>query len=120
MASCRGERNAAADFSDAYDTERARARNSWSSLERTFGINENIGDILDVTYPRSRLPLATARTSLDHSKSRAARHEGPIPSMGTNDHDAFLLLALLRYSRLRLATSSGVTRPVLPPKCPIT
>jgi len=50
MASCRGERNAAADFSDAYDTERARARNSWSSLERTFGINENIGDTLDVTY----------------------------------------------------------------------
>ena len=25
-------------------------RKSWSSLERTFGINENIGDILDVTY----------------------------------------------------------------------
>jgi hypothetical protein len=24
---------------------------SWSSLERTFGINENIGDTLDITYP---------------------------------------------------------------------
>ena len=34
--------------------------------------------------------------------------------------DAFMLLDLLRYCRLRLPTSSGVTRPVLPPKCPIT
>jgi hypothetical protein len=28
--------------------------------------------------------------------------------------------SLLRYSPLRLATSSGVTRPALPPKCAIT
>src|ERR1700731_4520390 len=31
-------------------------------------------------------------------------------------HYGASVLALLRYSRLRLATSSGVTRPVLPPK----
>jgi hypothetical protein len=82
------------------------------------------GNRTTIPYPvrllAVRIVLPETRRAAMSSFPDGRRSTPGIRRSRSNDHDAFLLLTLLRYSRLRLATSSGVTRPVLPPKCPIT